>query len=37
LADALRREADAQAQSNAHPDLLEGVLAIEEKRRPSFS
>ena len=33
---ALWREADAQAQCYASPDLLEGVNAVAEKRRPDF-
>ncbi|CAE7686369.1 unnamed protein product [Symbiodinium sp. KB8] len=34
---ALWREADAQAQSYATADLVEGVSAIEQKRRPNFT
>lgn len=34
---ALWREADAQAQCYASPDLLEGVNAVAEKRRPVFT
>ncbi len=34
---ALWREADAQAQCYATSDLMEGVRAIQEKRKPAFT
>lgn len=36
LQQALAREADSQAHSYASPDILEGIQAIREKRKPKF-
>lgn len=33
---ALQREADAQALSYASAQYLEGVIAVQEKRKPNF-
>ena len=37
LEQALWREADAQAQCYPTPDLMEGVTAVAEKRKPNFT
>ena len=37
LESALWREADAQAQCYASEDLMEGLSAVRERRRPQFT
>eukprot|EP01117_Protostelium_nocturnum_P004920 TRINITY_DN1783_c0_g1_i1.p1 TRINITY_DN1783_c0_g1~~TRINITY_DN1783_c0_g1_i1.p1 ORF type:complete len:306 (+),score=123.13 TRINITY_DN1783_c0_g1_i1:55-972(+) len=37
LEESLHREAEAQAECYAHPDIKEGIAAIKEKRKPNFA
>eukprot|EP00041_Stephanoeca_diplocostata_P013576 m.238340 g.238340 ORF g.238340 m.238340 type:complete len:77 (+) comp19388_c0_seq7:1468-1698(+) len=37
LQSAISREADCQGHNYASPDMLEGLAAIREKRKPRFS